>query len=109
MHAIQKCLRPDRHQLATIFAKVRAGTELDPAEILQFKSAMLYEFGVMDYEKGWTQQLHLGALRNNNTRMFEALGADIGLDSIGDFEVAQPLSRLLDRLEQNNQLPKTIL
>jgi glucuronate isomerase len=96
-------------EIRAIFVKIRGGEELAGDEVLKFKSAMLYEFGVMDYEKGWTQQLHLGALRNNNTRMFEALGPDIGLDSIGDFEVARPLSRLLDRLEQNNQLPKTIL
>jgi len=70
---------------------------------------MLYEFGIMDHRKGWTQQYHLGALRNNNSRMFRTLGPDTGFDSIGDFEIGKPLSRLLDRLDTTNQLAKTIL
>lgn len=96
-------------EIVAIFAKIRGGNELDGAEILKFKSAMLYEFGIMDHEKDWTQQLHFGALRNNNTRMFNKLGADIGLDSIGDFELARPLSKLLDHLDSSNQLARTIL
>ena len=63
----------------------------------------------MDYRKGWAQQLHLGAIRNNNSRMFAALGPDTGFDSIGDFETARPLSKYLDQLERDNMLPKTIL
>ncbi|MBP3381914.1 MAG: glucuronate isomerase, partial [Clostridia bacterium] len=59
--------------------------------------------------RGWTMQLHIGALRNNNTRMFNKLGADTGFDSVNDFEVAQPLSRLLDALDKKDALPKTIL
>jgi len=70
---------------------------------------MLYEFGVMDWEKGWTQQFHFGAMRNNNSRMFAKLGADTGFDSIGDFELARPLSKLLDRLDSQGKLAKTIL
>jgi glucuronate isomerase len=70
---------------------------------------MLYEFGIMDHSRGWTQQFHLGALRNNNTRLFNKLGPDTGFDSIGDFEIARPLSKFLDRLDQTNQLSKTIL
>ena len=77
--------------------------------MLKFKSAMMYEFGLMDAEKGWVQQLHLGALRNNNTRMFKTLGPDTGFDSIGDFEIAKPLAKFLDRLDSQNKLPKTIL
>ena len=96
-------------QINTIFRKVRAATELDAAEVLKFKSAMLYEFGIADYEKGWTQQFHLGVLRNNNSRLFAELGPDVGLDSIGDFEIARLLSKLLDRLDSTSQLPKTIL
>ncbi len=91
------------------FEQVRSGSELDNEQIAQFKSAMLYEFGLMDHERGWVQQLHLGAIRNNNTRLFERLGPDTGFDSIGDFEVARPLSTFLDRLDRTNQLPKTIL
>ena len=55
------------------------------------------------------QQFHLGALRNNNTRMLRTLGPDTGFDSIGDFEIARPLARFLDRLDETNQLAKTIL
>lgn len=91
------------------FEQVRSGSELDDEQIARFKSAMLYEFGLMDHERGWVQQLHLGAIRNNNTRLFERLGPDTGFDSIGDFEVARPLSTFLDRLDRTNQLPKTIL
>ncbi len=60
-------------------------------------------------KRGWTMQLHIGAMRNNNTKMFERLGADVGFDSVNDFEVARPLSRLLDALDKKDALPKTIL
>jgi len=96
-------------EIRTIFDKVRAGKTLDDAEIRKFKSAMLYEFGVMDAEKNWTQQFHIGALRNTNTRMFERVGPDTGFDTIGDGEIARPLARMLDRLDQKNRLAKTIL
>ena len=91
------------------FDRIRRGHELSTDEILKFKSAMLHEFAVMDHEKGWTQQFHIGPLRNNNTRMFEALGPDTGFDSMGDLELARPLSRFLDRLAHENRLTKTIL
>jgi glucuronate isomerase len=96
-------------EIKTIFAKVRANRQLSGHEILQFKSAMMIEFGLMDAERGWVQQLHLGALRNNCSRLFQKLGPDIGCDSMGDLEVARPLSRFLDRLDQQGRLPKTIL
>ncbi len=96
-------------EIKTIFAKVRAGRPLSGHEVLQFKSAMMIEFGLMDAERGWVQQLHLGALRNNCTRLFKQLGPDIGCDSMGDLEVARPLSKFLDRLDQQGRLPKTIL
>ncbi len=60
-------------------------------------------------KRGWTMQLHIGAMRNNNTKMFNKLGADVGFDSVNDFEVARPLSRLLDALDKKDALPKTIL
>lgn len=91
------------------FMKIRGGKYLTPQEILKFKSAMLVEFGIMDHRRGWTQQFHLGALRNNNSRLFRLLGPDTGFDSIGDFEIARPLSRFLNRLDSNNQLAKTIV
>jgi glucuronate isomerase len=92
-----------------IFAKVLAGKEATAKEILQFKSAMLHEFAVWDFEKGWTQQFHLGAIRNNNTRFLKELGKDIGVDSIGDFPMAMAMSRFFDRLESENKLTKTVI
>jgi len=91
------------------FAAVRAGRRLDANQVLRFKSSMLYEFGVMDHAKGWVQQYHLGALRNNNTRMLGSIGPDTGFDSIGDWPVARPLAALLDRLDGEGHLAKTIL
>lgn len=96
-------------EIKSIFHKIRCGKELNVPERLKFKSAMMIEFALMDYESGWVQQLHLGALRNNNTRLFRALGRDIGCDSIGDFEIARPLAKFLDHLDMDNTLPKTIL
>ncbi|MCC6280537.1 MAG: glucuronate isomerase, partial [Saprospiraceae bacterium] len=96
-------------QIKNIFAKIRSGKTLDAMEIRQFKSAMLVHFGIWDWEKNWTQQFHLGALRNNNSRMMGRLGPDTGWDSMGDFSHGRALSRFLDRLDSGNQLAKTIL
>jgi glucuronate isomerase len=96
-------------EIDKIFTKIRSGKDLDLPQCLKFKSAMMFEFALLDYESGWVQQLHLGALRNNSTRMFNTLGPDIGCDSIGDLEMAGPLSKFLDRLDKGNKLPKTIL
>jgi len=96
-------------EIKMIFDHVRGGKAPSADELLKFKSAMLYEFAVMDHSRNWTQQYHLGALRNNNTRMFEAVGADKGFDSIGDFPVAIALSKFLDRLEYDKKLTRTIL
>jgi glucuronate isomerase len=96
-------------EINNIFGKALAGGNLDHGEILKFKSAMLYELGLMYHEIGWTQQFHLGALRNNNSRMFRTLGPDTGFDSIGDFEIARPLAKLLNRLDDDDKLAKTIL
>lgn len=96
-------------EIENIFEKILFKKELTQSEILKFKSAMMYEFGIMDYEKGWVHQLHLGALRNNNSRMYRTLGPDTGWDSIGDFEIARPLAKFLDRLDSENKLTKTII
>ncbi|HSO87079.1 MAG TPA: glucuronate isomerase [Draconibacterium sp.] len=110
-HGLETAIAEDysNAEIEYIFTKIRGGAELTQIEILKFKSAMLYEFGIMDHSRGWTQQFHIGALRNNSTRLFNQLGADVGLDSIGDFEIARPLSKLLDRLDMNNKLAKTVL
>ena len=96
-------------EIKAIFSKIRSSTPLTEREAQQFKSAMMFELGLMDAERGWVQQLHIGALRNNCTRLFEQLGPDIGCDSIGDLEVARPLAKFLDRLDARGRLPKTIL
>ena len=96
-------------EIENIFKKIRTEKNLEAEEILKFKSAMLLEFARMDNKRNWTQQLHLGALRNNNSSMFEKLGPDTGFDSIGDWNVARPLSRFFDKLNSRGELPKTIL
>ncbi len=96
-------------EIKKIFEKILQSKKPDLTEALKFKSAMLVEFALMDHEAGWVQQFHLGALRNNNTRLLKTLGPDTGFDSIGDFEIARSLSKFLDRLDAGNQLAKTIL
>ncbi len=96
-------------EIKTCFDKIRSGKELDQQENLKFKSAMLIEFAKWDHEKGWVQQYHLGALRNNNARMLRQLGPDTGWDSIGDFSQSKALSKFLNKLDSTDQLAKTIL
>ncbi|HYQ56537.1 MAG TPA: glucuronate isomerase [Draconibacterium sp.] len=110
-HGVETVLAEDytETEIEKIFSKVRKGGTLTNEEVVKFQSCMLYEFGIMDHSRGWTQQFHIGALRNNNTRLFKKLGPDTGFDSIGDFDIARPLSRLLDRLDIENKLSKTIL
>ncbi|MBX0290393.1 glucuronate isomerase [Hymenobacter sp. HSC-4F20] len=96
-------------EISAIFAKVRGGETLGEQEILKFKSAMLVLLAEMDWEKGWTQQFHLGALRNNNSRMLRELGPDTGWDSIGDFAQGRALSSFLNRLDSQDKLAKTII
>ncbi|MEN7550639.1 glucuronate isomerase [Rapidithrix thailandica] len=96
-------------EIQAIFDKVLKRQSLTVLEIVKFKSALLVEFGRMDHEKAWVQQFHLGALRNNNSRLLSQLGPDTGFDSMGDFEQGRALSAFLDKLESSNQLTKTIL
>jgi len=96
-------------QIAKIFGQLISGANVSDHEKWQFKSAMLVYFAHLDHAKGWTQQYHLGALRNNNARLLGSLGPDTGFDSIGDFEQAKPLSKFLNHLDSTNQLAKTIL
>lgn len=96
-------------EVAAIFAKASAGQPLSLSEIEQFKSAMLIFLAELDWEKDWTQQFHLGALRNNNARALRQLGPDTGWDSIGDFAQGRALSSFLDRLDNQDKLAKTIL
>ena len=96
-------------ELARIFAKVRSGQVPDAMETALFKSAMLHEWAVMDHRRGWVQQFHIGAMRNNNSRLFRSNGPDQGVDSLDDQNYARPLSRFLDRLDDADQLAKTIV
>jgi glucuronate isomerase len=110
-HGIEEFYAEDYTQteIESIFNKVYGGKELTKEEIVKFKSAMLVEFAVMDWETGWTQQFHFGAIRDNNSRLFKSLGPDTGFDSIGDFTVAKAMSKFLNRLDTDNKLAKTIL
>lgn len=96
-------------EIDAIFTKVHAGKHLNHTEQLKFKSAMLLHFAEWDCEKGWIQQFHLGALRNNNGRMMNTLGPDTGWDSIGDFKQGRSLSSFLSKLDTDDNLAKTIL
>lgn len=96
-------------EIAGIFAKIRSGGALSLEENRKFKSAMLITFAEWDCEKGFVQQYHLGALRNNNSRRLQQLGPDTGWDSIGDFSQARALSKFLNRLDANNTLAKTVI
>ena len=96
-------------EIDTILAKAISGKEVTVEEQRKYKHAFLKEMAVMDYEAGWTQQFHYGAIRNNNTLMFNKLGADTGFDSIGEFTTAKAMSHFLDELNMEGKLAKTIL
>ena len=96
-------------EIQRIFFKLRKLELPDKTEIRKFKSALLLQLALMDHEKGWTQQFHVGALRNNSSRMLAQLGPDTGFDSIGDFEHARSMAGFLNRLDSKNMLAQTIL
>jgi glucuronate isomerase len=110
-HGIEEFYAEDytQQEVDQIFLNVRKGESPNRQESLKIKSALMVEFGKMDHAKGWVQQFHYGAIRNNNGRMFRTLGPDTGWDSIGDFRVAQSLAKFLDRLDATDQLAKTII
>jgi glucuronate isomerase len=96
-------------EINSIFEKILLNKELNKNEVIKFKSAMMHEFGLMNHEKNWVQQMHLGAIRNINSRMFKNLGPDTGYDSIGDFAMALPLAGYLNKMDSENKLAKTII
>lgn len=97
------------HEAAYIFARAFKGEEISPHEEQKFQSHTLIKLGRLYHERGWSMQLHIGALRNNNARMFSAIGKDSGFDSILDFNMARSLNALLNELDASGQLPKTIV
>lgn len=110
-HGLEQIYTEDytEEEIKNIFQKIRAKQSISYEENLQFKSAMLFQFAVWDHEKGWVQQYHLGALRNNNARMLKQLGPDTGWDSIGDFSQGRAISKFLNKLDTEDRLAKTIL
>lgn len=98
-------------EASRIFDKVYGRNEtLTQDEVLKFKSKMLFENAVLHYEKGWAQQFHYGAIRNNNSRMFDTIGPDTGYDSINDAsDVAKAASLFFDSLEKEGKLAKSVI
>jgi len=96
-------------QLSALFRKAKAGKALLDIEAERFRAGVLYYLGCCYAERGWTQQFHIGALRNVNTRMARRFGANAGCDTISDRPIARGLARMLDRLDREDKLPKTIL
>ncbi len=96
-------------ELDAIFAKAMKGEVVSPKESDAFQASFLVAVGQMNHARGWAQQFHVCIFRNNNSRLFKAVGADTGFDSIADHRQGPGLVKLLDRLDSSNQLAKTIL
>lgn len=99
----------DDIEIEEIFVKAMRGERITLQECDKYRTPVILALGEKYNELGWAMEIHIGAMRNNNTAMFEKLGADTGFDSVGDAEIALPLSRFLDALNVKNKLPKTIL
>lgn len=100
---------PGASSPTTSFGRLRDGARLEEADAERFRADLMHELGLIYHELGWVQQLHLGAIRNTNSRRRRLLGGDAGADSIGDFEQARGLAAYLDRLDDTGCLPRTIL
>lgn len=96
-------------EIEAIFTCAMNGEALTQAEVDAYRTKIMLALGEKYHELGWAMEIHIGAMRNNNTAMFEKLGADVGFDSIGDHNIAHTLSRFLDALNVKGKLPKTIL
>lgn len=110
-HGLERCSAEpcSEEAAATIYRLARNKQALDVLSVEQFRTFMMLFFGRLDAGQGWTKQLHLGAMRNNNSRKLRELGPDTGFDSIGDWPQARALARYLDLLDETGELPKTIL
>lgn len=98
-----------KNEIEAIFSKVMSGKQADAEELDKFRSACLHDFAVMDAKAGWTQQFHIGAIRNNNSKMFQILGPDTGYDAIHDVQCAAAGHKFFDRLALCDSLAKTIV
>ena len=96
-------------EIEKVFRQAMSGDVPSQADGDKYRTALLLALGEKYHELDWAMEIHIGAIRNNSTRMFNAIGADTGFDSVGDCEIAITLSRFLDTLDVNNVLPKTIL
>ncbi|HEX2969041.1 MAG TPA: glucuronate isomerase [Bacteroidales bacterium] len=92
-----------------IFSKLISGEMISPEEAEKYRTAVMLEICRMNHKRGWTQQFHVGALRNNNSRMFRRMGPDTGWDSIGVSQDAFKMSKFLSALDNTDQLGRTIL
>jgi glucuronate isomerase len=99
----------DRGACNRTFLSARQGDPVSPAEAAAFKTAFLFQLACLDAEREWTQQFHVGALRNTNSRAYQSLGPDTGYDSIGDWQLAESMSRFLDMLAKQGKLARTIV
>jgi glucuronate isomerase len=113
-HGLDRCgaEMATENEAAALFTAARAGRAGRAAgaeEQVKFTAFVMQFLGQLYAEKGWTMQLHLGALRNNNTRLLRTLGPDTGFDSIGDDPQARGLSAFLNRLDEADRLPRTIV
>jgi len=96
-------------EAAGIYDRLRKGETVTTDEGEAFAGHLMHYFGELDADKGWTKQLHLGAMRNNNRFLYNRIGADVGGDSIGDFPQGRNLANFLGRLAEEQKLPKTVL
>lgn len=110
-HGLSQCYGQDcsEQDASRLFVRVRSGTALSPDDLSRFNSYLMFLFGRLDAQRGWTKQLHLGARRNTNSKMFAACGPDAGFDSIGDWPQAAALNAYLDGLAREDALPKVIV
>ena len=99
----------DDAEIETIFKRAASGEVISTNDADKYKTALLV-FLASEYKKrGWVMELHYGATRNNNTRMFKILGPDTGYDSIGDRDCAENLVKLLDKFDSKDGLPRVML
>lgn len=96
-------------QITSIFDQVMKKESISENDSYLFKSAFLYHCGLMNHAKGWVMQFHIGPIRNTNSRMFSTLGANSGFDSIGDAQIGKSLAEMLNALDSEDKLPKTVL